>query len=191
MVSYQSLFNVWFAANYGKLKASLCCGGTFGELYDSMCEDCLHNAYLCVYDSLKNYMGETDFSLMFRAAYRRQRKAYQAYDVKNIRPTDLFWSFLMECESDPNETNTRLTLIDERAKAVRAYVANHFTKEQQFVFYMYFVNCCTQEQIAAYCGKSISTITKCVKWCKDCLNCKFRNCCIMANYDLPGYKEID
>lgn len=182
MVSYQSIFNVWFAQNYGKLHAQLCCGGTFGELYEPNCEDCFHNAYLCVYESLKNYMGETDFNILFRAAYRRQRKAYTLHETKEIKPKDLFWAFLTECVSDPESGEQRNILLDERAKAVRAYVANHFTKEQKQVFKMYFVYSCTYEQIAAYCGKSVPTITKCVKWCKDCLNCQFRDYCIMSNY---------
>lgn len=182
MVTYQALFNVWFSQNYGKLKASLCCGGAFLELYDSMCEDCFHNAYLCVHNSLRTYTDETDFSLLFRAAYRRQRKAYQTHEAKEIRPSDLFWAFLAECETDQEQNEMRSVLIDERAKAVRAYVANHFTKEQKQVFKMYFVYSCTKEQIAAYCGKSVPTITKCVKWCKDCLTCEFRNFCQMSNY---------
>ncbi len=182
MFSNQVLFNHWFAANYGNLKNSLCCGGVFSELYDSMCEDCFHNAYLCVFDSLKRYQGETDFSLLFRAAYRRQRKAYHEHETKEIRPSDLFWAFLVECETDTEQSEARSLLIDERAKAVRAYVANHFTEQQKQVFKMYFVYSCTYEQIAAYCGKSVPTILKCVKWCKDCLNCEFKNYCLMSNF---------
>ena len=179
---YRQLFNFWFAQNYGKLRSSLCCGGTFGELYTPDCEDCLHNAYLCVLQSLKRFHGETDFQTLFIAAYRRQRKAYQLQDVKEIQPSDLFWAFLAESESDPENDEQRNILLEERAKAVRAYVANHFTKEQKEIFRMFFVCGCTKEQIAAYCGKSAPTITKCVKWCKNCLQCEFKDFCMMSNY---------
>ncbi len=182
MVTYQELFSVWFSQNYGKLKESLCCDKVWGVLFDSHCEDCFHNAYLCVYDSLKRFNGETDFNLLFRAAYRRQRKNHNVQETKEIRPDDLFWAFLAECESNPENEEQKSILIDERAKAVRSYVANHFTKEQKQVFKMYFVYSCTYEQISAYCGKSVPTITKCVKWCKDCLNCQFKDFCIMSNY---------
>lgn len=178
---YQQLFNIWFAQNYEQLKTQLCCGGTFGELYEPNCEDCLHNAYLCVFDSLKRFEGVTDFQTLFVAAYRRQRKAYQVQDVKEILPSDLFWAFLVESENDPEDSEQRNIYLEERAKAVKAFAKKHFNQEQQQVFKMFFVYSCTLGQIAAYVGKSIPTITKYVKWCKNCLQCEFKEFCLFAN----------
>lgn len=173
---YQQLFNFWFSQNYESLKEQLCCGGVLGELLDPNCEDCFHNSYICVYNSLKDYDGETDFNILFRAAYRRQRKAYIIKEEKEIRPNDLFWAFLTEEEMDNDLENQRL-IIEERAKAVKTFAKKHFNKEQQEIFKMYFVCSFGCDQIASYIGKSVPTVAKCVKWCKDCLGCEFIDFC--------------
>lgn len=178
---HQTLFKQWFSENYDILRNKLCFDN-LGELYEANCEDCFHNAFLCVFQSLKRYEGETDFKTLFVAAYRRQRKTYRMQEVKEIQPSDLFWAFLMESENDPEEEEQRKILLEERTKALLSYVANHFTNEQKEVFKMYFLNGCTKEQIAAYCGKSVPTITKCISWCRDCLTCQFKDYCLISNY---------
>lgn len=177
MNNYQLLFSHWFTANYDNLRTQLCCDKKFGELYAPNCEDDFHNAYLCVIDSLKRFDGDTDFHTFFYAAYRRQRKAYKSYEMQEIRPNDLFWAFLVEDESD-NNNEQKKALNERRIKAVKSYVACHFDNFQKQVFKLYFLHSCNYTQIAEYTGKSVPTITKCVKWCKDCLSCELWDVCL-------------
>lgn len=178
---YRILFNHWFAANYEQLKTQLCCDETFGEVYSPTCEDDLHNAYLCVFDSLKSYHGEAEFMTLFLAAFRRQRKAFKAHEAKEIRPSDLFWAFLHETETDPTETERANILTEQRAKAVKAFAKRTFNEKQYNVFQLYFIHSFTIDQICACVSWSAPTVAKCVKYCKDCLNCEFRNICLESN----------
>lgn len=152
MNNYQLLFSHWFVANYDNLRMQLCCDKKFGELYAPNCEDDFHNAYLCVIDSLKRFDGNADFSTLFYAAYRRQRKAYKAHEMKEIRPNDLFWGVLTAniIDDDENTNNDKSQLI----ASIRQFAKRTFNNDDFALFEAYFIHSFGLKNSGEFCGKS-------------------------------------
>lgn len=151
---YNSKFNKWFSKNYLALKEKCLPYNLFGELYNTTFEDIFHDAYLVCVESTKVCKDSTLFETIFVATFKAQNKVRYNAEMRNIRPTDLFWSFLKSEDYDVNENESKKEKRSAFVKALKQYAKNSFSADEYTLFCLYFNNGLSQYEIADVFGSS-------------------------------------
>ena len=167
------LFDAWFSSNYNDLKRRCVPTNLFGEIYNVTNEDVFHDAYLVARNNAKNEDEEV-FLQIFLATYKRQCKIRYNAELKEVRPKDLFWSFLrVDEELNLLEEETKKIKREKLSDQIRNYAKKYFSNEDFQIFKMYFINSFTLENVAVALGRSTAYIWGRVHYTQFALCSKF------------------
>ncbi len=150
-MSYNN-FNEWFSANYSALRTKCLPFNLFGELYNTTFEDVFHDTYLICVETTKDCKDSALYETIFTATYKAQSKLRYNAELNNVRPSDLFWSFLTADVYDISESEITKEKKDTFINSLMEYAKQTFSADEYTLFTLYFKNGLNQYEIADVFG---------------------------------------